>query len=95
MRANPSGPLNATKQRSVCLEVSTRHFEGKPEAIQISPLVDPKENGPSTDDLKRFRDAGVDRVVLLSQKTVAATAGGKALELARHFAQVVERARSI
>jgi probable F420-dependent oxidoreductase len=67
----------------------------KPESIQISPLVDPKENGPSTDDLKRFRDAGVNRVVLLSQRTVAETARGKALELARHFAHVVERAQGI
>jgi probable F420-dependent oxidoreductase len=67
----------------------------KPESIQISPLVDPKENGPSSDDLKRFRDAGVSRIVLLSQATVAATATGKAPELARHFAQVVERARGI
>jgi probable F420-dependent oxidoreductase len=67
----------------------------KPESIQISPLVDPRENGPSTDDLKRFRDAGVSRIVLLSQATVAATASGKAPELARHFAQVVERARGI
>jgi probable F420-dependent oxidoreductase len=67
----------------------------KPELIQISPLVDPKENGPSADDLKRFRDAGVSRIVLLSQKTVAATAEGKARELAQHFAQVVERAQGI
>lgn len=67
----------------------------KPESIQISPLVDPRENGPSSDDLKRFRDAGVSRIVLLSQATVAATATGKAPELARHFAQVVERARGI
>jgi probable F420-dependent oxidoreductase len=67
----------------------------KPDSIQISPLVDPRENGPSTDDLKRFRDAGVSRIVLLSQATVAATASGKAPELARHFAQVVERARGI
>jgi probable F420-dependent oxidoreductase len=67
----------------------------KPESIQISPLVDPKENGPSTDDLKRFRDAGVNRVVLLSQRTVAETARGKALELARHFAHVVERSQGI
>jgi probable F420-dependent oxidoreductase len=67
----------------------------KPDSIQISPLVEPKENGPSADDIKRFRDAGVSRIVLLSQKTVAETAGGKALELARHFAQVVERAHGI
>src|SRR5579863_6017170 len=67
----------------------------KPDSIQISPLVDPKENGPSADELKRYRDAGVSRIVLLSQKTVAETAAGKAPELARHFAQVVERAHGI
>ncbi len=67
----------------------------KPESIRISPLVDPKENGPSIDDLKRFRDAGVNRIVLLSQKTAAETARGKAPELARHFAQVVDRAQGI
>jgi hypothetical protein len=67
----------------------------RPESIQISPLVDPKENGPSIDDLKRFRDAGVNRIVLLSQKTAAETARGNAPELVRHFAQVVERAQVI
>jgi alkanesulfonate monooxygenase SsuD/methylene tetrahydromethanopterin reductase-like flavin-dependent oxidoreductase (luciferase family) len=67
----------------------------RPESIQISPLVDPKEDGPSIDDLKRFRDAGVNRIVLLSQETAAATARGKAPELAQHFAQVVERAHGI
>lgn len=67
----------------------------RPESIQISPLVEPNENGPSTDDIKRFRAAGVSRIVLLSQTTVAETAHGRAPHLARHFAQVVERARGI
>ncbi|MGH7934147.1 MAG: LLM class F420-dependent oxidoreductase [Candidatus Binataceae bacterium] len=66
-----------------------------PDSIQISPLVDPGENGPSADDLKRYREAGASRLVLLSQKTVAETADGKALELARRFAPAVERARAI
>lgn len=64
-------------------------------AVQISPLVDPGENGPSSDDLKRWRDAGADRIVLLSQATVAATANGKALELIKRFAPVVERNRAL
>jgi probable F420-dependent oxidoreductase len=75
-------------------KLATQHGR-KPESIQISPLVDPKENGPSIDDLKRFRDAGVNRIVLLSQKTAAETARGKAPELARHFASVVDRAQGI
>ncbi|HVN88615.1 MAG TPA: LLM class F420-dependent oxidoreductase [Candidatus Binataceae bacterium] len=64
-------------------------------SVQISPLVDPLENGPSKDELKAYRDASADRVVLLSQQTVAATADGKALELIKRFTQVVERNASL
>ena len=64
-------------------------------SVQISPLVDPLENGPSRDELKAWRDAGADRIVLLSQKTVAATADGKALELIKRFTRVVEDARTL
>jgi len=64
-------------------------------SVQISPLVDPLENGPSKDELKAYRDASADRVVLLSQQTVAATAEGKALELIKRFTQVVERNASL
>jgi probable F420-dependent oxidoreductase len=75
-------------------KLAARHGR-KPESIQILPLVDPKENGPSADDLKRFRDAGANRILLLSQKTAFDTSRGKTPELARHFAQVVERAHGI
>jgi probable F420-dependent oxidoreductase len=64
-------------------------------SLQISPLVDPLENGPSADELKAYREAGAQRLILLSQQTVAATADGKALELIRRFAPVVERAARI
>jgi probable F420-dependent oxidoreductase len=63
-----------------------------PELFQISPLLDPGESGPSIDELKAFRDAGAQRLILLSQKTAEATADGKALDLIAHFAPVVERA---
>jgi probable F420-dependent oxidoreductase len=65
------------------------------EQFQISPLVDPGESGPSLVELKAFRDAGAQRLILLSQATVAATADGKALELIDRFAAVTERARGI
>src|SRR5229473_1132113 len=69
---------------------------GRPEtSVQISPLVDPKESGPSADELKRWRDAGAGRIILLSQQTVAETADGKALELIERFTPVVERARAL
>ncbi len=64
-------------------------------SVQISPLVDPLENGPSKDELKAYRDAGADRLVMLSQQTVAATADGRALELIKRFSQVVERNASL
>jgi len=64
-------------------------------SVQISPIVDPKESGPSADELKRWRDAGAGRIILLSQQTVAATADGKALELIKRFTPVVERARGL
>ena len=69
---------------------------GRPEnAAQISPLVEPKGDGPTTDELKWLRDAGADRIILLSQQTVADTANGKALELIKRFSGVVERNRAI
>jgi probable F420-dependent oxidoreductase len=64
-------------------------------SVQISPLVDPKESGPSADELKRWRDAGAGRIILLSQQTVAATADGKALEMIKRFTPVVERTRGL
>jgi probable F420-dependent oxidoreductase len=66
-----------------------------PAQLQISPLVDPGANGPSRDELKAYRDAGAQRLILLSQQAVAATADGKALDLAERFAPVVERARGV
>jgi alkanesulfonate monooxygenase SsuD/methylene tetrahydromethanopterin reductase-like flavin-dependent oxidoreductase (luciferase family) len=75
-------------------ELAQKH--GRDSALlDISPLVDPMENGPSRDDLERYRDAGANRVILLSQKSVAETADGKALELVRRFAATVERARGV
>src|SRR5216684_2619881 len=64
-------------------------------SVQISPIVDPKESGPSADELKQWRDAGAGRIILLSQQTVAETADGKALELIKRFTHLVERARAL
>jgi len=73
------------------LRTLTREHGRNPDLLQISPLLDPGENGPSRDEVKAFRDAGAQRLILLSQQTVAATADGKALDLIRRFAPVVER----
>ena len=63
------------------------------DTIQMSPLVDVA--ALSADDLKRYRDAGASRLIHFSQTLVAEHANGKALENARRFAPVVERARAI
>ncbi|HKV53059.1 MAG TPA: LLM class F420-dependent oxidoreductase [Candidatus Binataceae bacterium] len=77
------------------LRALTKSHGRDPDALHISPLLDPMENGPSADDLKRYRDAGAQRLILLSQKTVAETADGRALDLIRRFSPVVERASKI
>jgi alkanesulfonate monooxygenase SsuD/methylene tetrahydromethanopterin reductase-like flavin-dependent oxidoreductase (luciferase family) len=66
-----------------------------PGAILISPLIEPGEHGPSADDVKRYRDAGASRLIFLSQKMIAETANGKALEAMRRYASSVDRSRTI
>jgi hypothetical protein len=89
-------PSPAELQREVTTLRKLLEERGRdPRSVQISPLVDPRENGPSSDELKAWRDAGAERIILLSQNTVAATADGKALELIEHFTQVVERNRAL
>jgi probable F420-dependent oxidoreductase len=77
------------------LRTLTKEHGRNPDLLDISPLVDPLENGPSADELKAYRDAGAKRLILLSQKTVAATADGRAMDLIRRFAPVVERASRV
>jgi probable F420-dependent oxidoreductase len=66
-----------------------------PGSIQISPLVDPGQDGLSADEVKRYREAGASRLIFLSQKMIAESADGKTLEWLRRLAPAVERARSI
>jgi len=67
----------------------------KSEALQITAIVDPREQGPSADELRQYRDAGANRLVLFSQEIGVETAAGKAPELIRKFAPVVERAQRV
>jgi probable F420-dependent oxidoreductase len=83
------------RQSVVQLRALARQQGRNPELLQISPLVDPGENGPTSDQLKAFREAGAQRLILLSQQTVAATADGKALDLITRFASAVERAAAV
>lgn len=67
----------------------------KADALHITALVDPQENGPSLDDLKKYADAGASRVVIFSQRIAIAIADGAALELIKRFEPVVERAQKV
>ncbi len=66
-----------------------------PKALHITALVDPGENGPSSDELQKYAEAGASRVVLFSQRMAIAIADGAALELIKRFEPVVEQARKI
>jgi probable F420-dependent oxidoreductase len=67
----------------------------KPHALHITALVDPRESGPSLDELRQYADAGASRVVLFSQKMATAMADGAALELIKRFGGTVERAQKV
>lgn len=67
----------------------------KPESLRITALVEPGENGPSLDELKRCAEAGASRVVLFSQKMATAMADGAALDLVKRFGGTVERAQKV
>jgi probable F420-dependent oxidoreductase len=83
------------RQSVAQLRTLARRYGRDPEQLQISPLIDPGETGPSSDELKAFREAGAQRLILLSQKTVAATADGQALDLITRFAPITQRAHGI
>jgi probable F420-dependent oxidoreductase len=89
-----SDPAELKRDIATIRKLASEHGR-KPESIQIMPLVEPGENGPSSDEMKRLRDAGVSRIVLMSQEVAAATTRGEAPKLAHRFAQVVERANRI
>jgi probable F420-dependent oxidoreductase len=66
-----------------------------PDTLQVTVIVDPGNGGPSVDDLKRYRDAGASRVVVFSQQMGTEAADGKALELVKRLAPVVEQAQKV
>ena len=66
-----------------------------PDTLAVTAIVDPRNDGPSVDDLKRYRDAGASRIVVYSQQTRQDDADGKALEVVKRLAAVVERAQKV
>jgi probable F420-dependent oxidoreductase len=83
-------------QQSVTqLRTLTKKAGRDPDQLHISPLVEPGENGPSREELKAYRAAGAQRLILLSQQAVAAAADGHGLSLVKRFAPCIERAQGV
>ena len=67
----------------------------KPENVQITAFVAPHQEGLSSDELKFYRDAGANRLVLFSQRDAVASANGQGLDIIRRIAPTLERAQHI
>jgi probable F420-dependent oxidoreductase len=63
-----------------------------PETLTISAFVAPAEDGIPLEDLKLYREAGADRLILFSQGDAIKMAAGKTLEIVRRLAPTIERA---
>ena len=72
-----------------------REMGRNPETIQCTAIVEPTESGPTADDLKRYRDAGAQRVIVFSQRMGSEIADGKGMEWINRVARVVEYAQSV
>ena len=83
------------KRNVATLRKLTAEQGRNPDSLHITAFVDPKENGPSLEELKLYADAGASRVVIFSQKTASAIADGAALNLIDRFQPVVERAQHV
>lgn len=64
-----------------------------PASLQITAFVSPAEDGVSLEDLKGYRAAGANRLVLFSQRDAIRMANGRTLEVVRKLAPTIERAQ--
>jgi len=87
--------LAAFQQDMTALRKLTVEAGRNPDALAVTAIVDPRNDRPSVDDLKRYRDAGASRVVVYSQQTRQDDADGKALETVKRLATVVERGQKV
>ncbi|MEW6299931.1 MAG: LLM class F420-dependent oxidoreductase [Thermodesulfobacteriota bacterium] len=86
---------DALKRDVATLRQLTREAGRDPDALQITAIVEPRNGGPSVDELKRYQEAGASRIIVFSQRMGTEAADGKGLELVKRFAPVVERAQHV
>jgi len=63
--------------------------------VQVTAFVAPHQDGLAADELKFYKDAGANRLVLFSQRDAVASANGQALDIIRRIASTLERAQHI
>jgi probable F420-dependent oxidoreductase len=63
-----------------------------PDQLQITGFVAPGEDGISLDNLKFFKDAGAQHLIMFSQKDAIKMAAGQTMQIVRRLAPTVERA---
>ncbi|HKA52121.1 MAG TPA: LLM class F420-dependent oxidoreductase [Candidatus Binatia bacterium] len=86
---------NAFQKDMATLRKLTAEAGRNPDTLQVTAIVDPRDGTLSVDELKRYRDAGAGRVVVYSQQTRKEDAEGKALEVVKRSAAIVERAQHV
>lgn len=87
--------LEAFQKDMATLRKLTTEAGRNPDILQVTAIVDPRDGGPSVDDLKRYRDAGASRIVIYSQQTRQDDADGQALQVVKRLAPIVERAQKV
>jgi probable F420-dependent oxidoreductase len=87
--------LTGFQQDMATLRKLTAEAGRNPDSVQVTAILDPRDGGPSVDDLKRYRDAGATRIVVYSQQTRQEDADGKALEVVKRLSVVVERGQRV
>jgi alkanesulfonate monooxygenase SsuD/methylene tetrahydromethanopterin reductase-like flavin-dependent oxidoreductase (luciferase family) len=59
------------------LRTLTREAGRDPDTLHITAIIDPRNGTVLVDDLKRYRDAGAQRIVVYSQQTRQEDADGR------------------
>jgi alkanesulfonate monooxygenase SsuD/methylene tetrahydromethanopterin reductase-like flavin-dependent oxidoreductase (luciferase family) len=73
----------------------TRDLGRNPDALHCTIIVEPSQDGPSVEELKRYREAGAERVIVFSQRMGAEIADGKGMEWINRVAPIVERGQKV
>ncbi len=83
------------RQEALQLKEMTKAAGRDPDAIQLSPFVDPEDGKLSVESLKIYKAAGVTRLVMFSQRMVEEVANGGASAWLEKASNVVVRAQAI